>query len=108
MQTEVFTRTVTLNSVDCLVHIIRKDMPEKRLLLIWNVIVPHAGAIVPPVDVCNKWADECFGTSEQMDAISKAVARIKRTSVDNSVYVAKPGTVIETIVRDFEQVARDA
>lgn len=108
MITEVFTRTVTLNSVDCLVHIIRKDMPEKRLLLIWNVIVPHAGAIVPSVDVCNRWADEVFGTAEQMNAIGAAVARIKRTAVDNSVYVAQPGTLIETIVRDFEQVARDA
>jgi hypothetical protein len=105
MNTEVFSRIVTLDSVDCMVVIFRKDMPEKRLLMIWSIIIPHAGASIPNEAQCNRWADECFGTLEQLQMVSKVVSRLRKVQVDNFVSVAVPGTPVQEIAEKFELTA---
>lgn len=101
----MFQRIQTLENVDCLVVILRKDMPEKRLLLIWSVIIPNASAAAPDEAQCSRWVDAMFGTEEQIDHVNKLIAFLKKTRVDNSQHVAKPGTLVSTIISDFELTA---
>lgn len=108
MQTEMFSRIQTIEGVDCLVVILRKDMPEKRLLLIWSVIIPNRSAATPDEAQCSRWVDAMFGTEEQIDHVNKLITFLKKTQVENYQHVAKPGTLVSTIINDFELTARKA